>query len=112
MSPTPNKPHPTHPPKPITSTRSKIARLHTPPRRAALLPPQVLENGEGGLAGTLLAAVDNCVTPAGRRRLRQWLCRPLFRMADISARQDAVHDLIGPAEEAAQQARELFKGGC
>ena len=50
----------------------------------------MLENSEGGLGGSLLAAVDNCATPAGRRRLRQWLCRPLFRVAEIEARQDAV----------------------
>jgi hypothetical protein len=78
-----------------------------PPR----VPPQVLENSEGGTAGTLLAAVNNCVTPAGRRRLRQWLCRPLARIADIEARQDAVAALMGPAEEAAAAARTLFKGG-
>ncbi len=71
---------------------------------------QVLENGDGGLQGTLLAAVDNCVTPAGRRRLRQWLCRPLFRIAHITERQDAVHDLTTVAEEAAAQARKLFAG--
>ena len=48
---------------------------------------QVLENSEGGTGGTLLAALNNCVTPVGRRRLRQWLCRPLYRIADIEARQ-------------------------
>ena len=48
---------------------------------------QVLENGEGGTEGTLLAALNNCVTPVGRRRLRQWLCRPLARIPDIVARQ-------------------------
>lgn len=71
---------------------------------------QVLENSEGGTQGTLLAALNNCVTPAGRRRLRQWLCRPLYRIADITARQDAVADLMGGAEEAAAAARSLFKG--
>ena len=50
-------------------------------------PHQVLENSEGTEAGTLLAAINNCVTPAGRRRLRQWLCRPLYRIPDIVARQ-------------------------
>ncbi len=73
---------------------------------------QVLENSEGGTQGTLLAALNNCVTPAGRRRLRQWLCRPLYRIADIAARQDAVADLMGGAEEAAAAARGLFKGAC
>eukprot|EP00887_Chlorella_sp_A99_P007330 scaffold2.g7330.t1 len=70
----------------------------------------VLENAEGGATGSLLAALDHCVTPAGRRRLRQWLCRPLHRIADIEARQDAVADLMGPAEDAACTARKLFSG--
>ena len=48
---------------------------------------QVLENSEGGTSGTLLAALNNCVAPVGRRRLRQWLCRPLHRIPDIEARQ-------------------------
>lgn len=77
---------------------------HTTPRG------QVLENSEGGTEGTLLAALNNCVTPAGRRRLRQWLCRPLAAIPDIEARQDAVAALLGPAEEAAATARSLFKG--
>ncbi|EFN52031.1 hypothetical protein CHLNCDRAFT_139631 [Chlorella variabilis] len=77
---------------------------------AALENLEVLENSEGGPEGTLLAALDNCVTPAGRRRLRQWLCRPLARIPDIQARQDAVAELMGSAEEAAGAARALFKG--
>ena len=50
---------------------------------------EILENTEGGIVGTLMAALDHCTTPFGRRRLRQWLCRPLCRIADIVARQDA-----------------------
>ena len=69
----------------------------------------MLENSEGGLQGTLLAALNNCLTPVGRRRLRQWLCRPLYRIPDITARQDAVADLMAVAEEAAGGARSLFK---
>ena len=62
------------------------------------------------MAGTLLAALDHCTTPFGRRRLRQWLCRPLCRPGDIVARQDAVADLMGPAEEAAGAARRALSG--
>ena len=71
---------------------------------------QVLENSTGGTQGTLLAAVDNCATPAGRRLLRQWLVRPLGRVAAIEARQDAVAALMGPAAEAASLARKHFAG--
>ena len=71
---------------------------------------QVLENSTGGTAGTLLAAVDNCATPAGRRLLRQWLVRPLARVSAIVARQDAVAALMGPAQDAAGRARKQFSG--
>jgi DNA mismatch repair protein MSH6 len=71
---------------------------------------EIMENSEGGVAGTLLAALDHCATPFGRRRLRGWLCRPLCRVADIEARQDAIADLMGPGEEAAGNARRALAG--
>ena len=71
---------------------------------------EILENTEGGVSGTLLAALDHCTTPFGRRRLRKWLCRPLARPADILNRQDAVEDLLGPAEEASGAARKSLSG--
>jgi DNA mismatch repair protein MSH6 len=77
-----------------------------------MLAVQVLENSTGGTQGTLLAAVDNCATPAGRRLLRQWLVRPLGRVAVIEARQDAVAALMGPAAEAAARARKQFAGAA
>eukprot|EP00798_Chlamydomonas_sp_ICE-L_P022858 gene22858-30031_t len=72
---------------------------------AALENLEVLENAEGGSAGTLLGVLDHCSTPFGRRRLRQWLCRPLFRVGDITRRQDVVAELMGEASEAAGKAR-------
>lgn len=77
---------------------------------AALENLELMENGLGGTAGTLLAVLDHCCTPFGRRRLKQWLCRPLYRAADITARQDAVQDLIGPAAECGGQARKKLQG--
>ena len=71
---------------------------------------EILESSEGTLAGTLLAALDHCATPFGRRRLKQWLCRPLARTSEIIERQDAVEDLLGPAEEAAACARRALSG--
>lgn len=70
----------------------------------------MLENSTGGTEGTLLAAVENCATPAGRRLLRQWLVRPLARVAAIVKRQDAVAALMGSAQEAASRARKQFAG--
>jgi len=57
---------------------------------AALEGLEVLENALGGTQGSLLGLLDHCVTPFGRRRLRRWLTRPLYRIADITRRQDAV----------------------
>ncbi|PNW83581.1 hypothetical protein CHLRE_05g235750v5 [Chlamydomonas reinhardtii] len=78
---------------------------------AALENLEILENAEGGSAGTLLSVLDHCTTPFGRRRLRQWLCRPLCRCGDIRLRQDAVAALMeGALAEAAGQARKLLAG--
>ncbi|KAG2496433.1 hypothetical protein HYH03_005657 [Edaphochlamys debaryana] len=78
---------------------------------AALENLEILENGEGGSAGTLLSVLDHCTTPFGRRRLRQWLCRPLGRIPDIEARQDAVEALMGgELAEAAGATRKLLAG--
>ena len=71
---------------------------------------QVLENESGRKAGTLLGALNRCVTPGGRRLLRAWLLRPLLRVAEITARQDAVAALVGPAFQAACDARSAFSG--
>ena len=72
---------------------------------------QVLENTEGGTEGSLMSALDMCATVMGKRRLRAWLCRPMARIADIAERQDAVADLMGPAAQAAQAARDALSGG-
>ena len=72
---------------------------------------QVLESSQGGRAGSLMGALDNCTTPAGKRLLGQWLCRPLLHIADIAARQDAVQDLISPeCAEVVGAARKAFSG--
>ncbi|EIE20176.1 hypothetical protein COCSUDRAFT_18682, partial [Coccomyxa subellipsoidea C-169] len=74
---------------------------------------EVLENTEGGSAGSLVACLDMCTTVMGKRQLRAWLCRPMARIADITARQDAglvpVIVLLAPASPA--RARELFRLG-
>ncbi|KXZ50845.1 hypothetical protein GPECTOR_15g531 [Gonium pectorale] len=77
---------------------------------AALENLEILENNDGGSSGTLLSVLDHCCTPFGRRRLRQWLCRPLGRIKDIEARQDAVAALTGDLAEAAGQARKMLAG--
>jgi hypothetical protein len=77
---------------------------------AALEALEVLENSEGGAAGSLLAAVDRCACGAGRRRLRAWLCRPLRDAAAVAARQAAVADLKSVAADAVGAARRALRG--
>ena len=72
---------------------------------------QVLETSGGETSGCLLTAMDACATPAGRRRLKDWLCRPLGSPEAIIARQDAVHELMTTASELAAEARASFAGG-
>ncbi len=72
---------------------------------------QVLESSQGGRTGSLMGALDNCTTPAGKRLLSQWLCRPLLRIPDICTRQDAVQALISPdCADAVGAARKAFSG--
>lgn len=66
-------------------------------------------NSNGGTEGTLFANLDHCVTNSGRRCLRAWLCRPLARVCDIQARQDAVHLLLEHSD-AVVEARGHLKG--
>ena len=55
----------------------------------------------GGVDGSLLDALKGCVTPMGRRLLRDWLCWPLANLAGIEARHDIVAALV--ADNAARR---------
>jgi len=39
---------------------------------------ELTETLRGGTRGSLLEVLDRCVTPMGRRLLRQWVSKPLF----------------------------------
>ncbi|KAI1321166.1 DNA mismatch repair protein msh6 [Mortierella claussenii] len=51
-------------------------------------------NSDGSEAGTVLRLLNRCVTPFGKRLFRRWLCHPLRSTPAISARLDAVEDLM------------------
>jgi DNA mismatch repair protein MSH6 len=60
-------------------------------------------------SGSLWSKIDHTVTPSGRRLLRAWLLRPLFRKADIDRRADAVEELSSGANAvAAGEARKIL----
>lgn len=48
---------------------------------------------DGGSEGTLFAMLNRCITPFGKRMLRQWVCHPLVDAREINARLDAVEAL-------------------
>ncbi|KAF6259292.1 muts domain V-domain-containing protein [Scenedesmus sp. NREL 46B-D3] len=77
---------------------------------AALEGLEILENALGGTQGSLLGLLDHCCTSFGRRRLRRWLTRPLYRNRDIERRQDAVEELMGSAGVAVGAARRALAG--
>lgn len=48
---------------------------------------------DGGQDGTLFQLLNRCVTPFGKRMLKQWVCHPLMDTQKINARLDAVDSL-------------------
>ena len=65
---------------------------------------EVLEGAEGGRSGSLLAEIDQTVTPMGGRLLRSWLQRPAHTLERIQDRLDAVEELaFGTPERAKLQ---------
>ncbi|MGI5832019.1 MAG: DNA mismatch repair protein MutS [Thermoguttaceae bacterium] len=56
---------------------------------------EILRNSrDGRREGSLLGAVDTCITPMGSRLLASWLAYPLTDIAEIVRRQDAVAELL------------------
>ncbi|MEC8650418.1 MAG: DNA mismatch repair protein MutS [Verrucomicrobiota bacterium] len=68
--------------------------------RTLLLDPATLRNLEifksaaNTHEGSLLAAMDGCVTPAGSRLLERWLCAPELELKEIKRRQDCVSEFV------------------
>jgi DNA mismatch repair protein MSH6 len=48
---------------------------------------------DGSAEGTLFSMLNRCITPFGKRMLRQWVCHPLGDAAKINLRLDAVDSL-------------------
>lgn len=62
---------------------------------ATLRQLEITRSLAGGARGSLLATVDRCRTPMGRRLLRSWLEAPLTDPSAILERQEAVAVLVG-----------------
>jgi len=48
---------------------------------------------DGSTRGTLLSVLSKTVTPMGKRKLKQWMLRPLRDLKEIEKRQDAIEEL-------------------
>ncbi|KAL5256929.1 hypothetical protein ACHWQZ_G012010 [Mnemiopsis leidyi] len=55
---------------------------------------EILQTSEGKHEGSLLSILDRCVTAAGKRLLRQWVCAPLCNPQQINQRLDAIDNLL------------------
>ena len=69
---------------------------------------QILEC-ESNPSGSVLAHLDYCVTPGGKRMLRGWLAAPMRCTADIRSRQDAVAELLDGAVSGMEEARSALR---
>ncbi len=56
---------------------------------------ELVESRGGGRDTSLVGALDRTKTPMGARRLREWILHPLCELAPLTARQDAVGELLG-----------------
>lgn len=65
--------------------------------------------GEGGRQRTLLASLDDTLTPMGGRLLRRWLEEPLLDVGRITRRHDAVEELARDVIRRGD-VRELLRG--
>ena len=50
-------------------------------------------SADGGTDGTLFTLLNRCITPFGKRLLKQWVCHPLMNAVKINDRLDAVESL-------------------
>jgi DNA mismatch repair protein MutS len=49
---------------------------------------------DGGVQGSLLGELDHCITPMGKRLIRQWVSKPLLDVVIIRSRQQGVQSLF------------------
>jgi len=69
----------------------------------------LVEGPGGGRKNTLFEVLDFTGTPMGKRRLKQWILRPLVDCGEIAARREAVAELVDDLV-LREELRELFRG--
>ena len=77
----------------------------------ALTNLEVLQNNfDRSEKGSLWAFMNRCRTLFGARLLKDWVCHPLYRVADIASRTAAVDDLLSALSTESDAARAVLKG--
>jgi DNA mismatch repair protein MSH6 len=77
----------------------------------ALTNLEVLQNNfDRSEKGSLWAFMNRCKTLFGARLLKDWVCHPLYRVADIASRTAAVDDLLSALSTESDAARAVLKG--
>ncbi len=74
-----------------TYSLSEFMTLDAATRRNLEL-TETLRTGE--VRGSLLGVLDRCVTPMGRRLIRQWIAKPLLDLRQIRSRHDQVEEFV------------------
>lgn len=64
---------------------------------------------DGGADGTLFMLLNRCITPFGKRMLKQWVCHPLMDSVKINHRLDAVESLNADTRVRDQFTSQLVK---
>ena len=70
---------------------------------------ELIQTLSGEKEGSLLGSIDNCKTSMGRRKLKEWLLRPLAVKSDIESRQDSVAALARSSRRL-DELRQALKG--
>lgn len=68
-----------------------------------------VNNFDGTPTGTLFALINRCITPFGKRLLRQWVCHPLADVHKINERLDSV-DMINKDRTLSNHFNECLSG--
>ncbi|MDE1916961.1 MAG: DNA mismatch repair protein MutS [Sphingomonadales bacterium] len=76
---------------------ARLGEAHLAMDEATRASLEILGSAQGGRKGSLVEAVDRCVTGAGARLLAEDLSAPLTRQEEIEARLDLVGWLVGDA---------------
>ena len=71
---------------------------------------EILQNNfDKSEKGSLWGFINKCRTAFGKRLLKSWLVKPLFRVKDIEMRSQAVEELLTSFSGEAEMARKMFR---